>query len=189
VVTIAASAASTPRANRRAVVSRARVIEALGSVADPEIPNLSIVELGMVGDIAVGPGSIRVDILPTFVACPAIEMIRLAVADRLSSFADRIDVDITFSPPWTTERISPSGREKLRRSGFAPPPVIPVGRGLPLLDPQPRPAAAAAFDQPVDCPLCGSSATVLEGAFGPTPCRAIRHCTACRQPFEAFKAV
>lgn len=168
------------------------VLAALDEVADPEIPNVSIVELGMVERIEVTPEGLTVELLPTFVGCPAVELIREAVATRLAGFGRPVRVEMTFSTPWTSDRISPEGREKLRRSGFAPPPHLVLagastersaGRALPMVDP----ALAAAA--PVECPYCGSTSTTLENIFGPTQCRSIRHCGACRQPFEAFKPV
>jgi ring-1,2-phenylacetyl-CoA epoxidase subunit PaaD len=154
------------------------VLAALESVPDPEIPTVSIVELGMIGGIDVGPGGIRVELLPTFVGCPALDVIREAVADRLREFGRSIDVAVSFATSWTSDRISPAGREKLRRSGFAPPPHLNGARALPMLG-----------DALVACPYCGSTRTTLENVFGPTQCRSIRHCAACRQPFEAFKPI
>jgi ring-1,2-phenylacetyl-CoA epoxidase subunit PaaD len=178
-----------PTADSIAAVDALTVWAALESVADPEIPTVSIVELGMVERIDVRPDSISVELLPTFVGCPAVELIRDAVAARLASFDRAVSVTMTFSTPWTSDRISPAGRDKLRRSGFAPPPHIPApgrgetGRALPMLDDRlARPAS-------VECPYCGSAETTLENVFGPTQCRSIRHCAACRQPFEAFKPV
>ena len=154
------------------------VLAALGEVPDPEIPAVSIVELGMIGAIDVEPGRIRVELLPTFVGCPALEVIRASVAERLLAFGRVVEVEVSYREPWTSDRISPTGREKLRRSGFAPPPLAGSGRGLPMLG---EPATT--------CPYCGSSRTTLENVFGPTQCRSIRHCAACRQPFEAFKPI
>lgn len=160
------------------------VLAALQDVADPEIPAVSIVELGMIGAIEIGADEITVEVLPTFVGCPALEIIRDAVADRLASvgreFGRAIRVEVSFATPWTSDRISPAGRDKLRGSGFAPPAPVRPGRGLPVLD-----AAVA----PVPCPYCGSLRTTLDNLFGPTQCRSIRHCTDCRQPFESFKAI
>jgi ring-1,2-phenylacetyl-CoA epoxidase subunit PaaD len=176
---IASGAAARSRVSPRAVMA------ALESVPDPEIPAVSIVELGMVHAIDVGPDAIRVQLLPTFVGCPAIELIRTSVAGRLAEFDLPVDVEMSFATPWTTDRISPAGREKLRRSGFAPPPWIgSTGRTLPVLG---GPSDTGA--PPVDCPYCGSARTTLESVFGPTQCRSIRHCADCRQPFEAFKPI
>jgi ring-1,2-phenylacetyl-CoA epoxidase subunit PaaD len=168
-----------------AVISASDVVGALDDVADPEIPTVSIGELGMIGRVEVSDEVIRVELLPTFVGCPALEVIRAAVAERLETFGRRVEVETSFATPWTSDRISPAGREKLRRSGFAPPPHLAAphakaGRSLPIL----------ALDAvPVPCPYCGSSNTTLESAFGPTQCRSIRHCADCRQPFEAFKPI
>jgi ring-1,2-phenylacetyl-CoA epoxidase subunit PaaD len=156
----------------------AAVWAALHDVHDPEIPAISVVDLGVVRSVETGEGSVRVELLPTFVGCPAIDVMRDAVAERLGEFADDVQVEISFAEPWTTERITNAGRDALRASGFAPPPadVPDDGRTLPVL-----PAA--------ECPYCGSRNTTLENAFGPTLCRAIYHCTDCRQPFEQFKMV
>lgn len=147
----------------------------LADVPDPEIPAVSILDLGVVRSVEASPEGIRVELLPTFVGCPAIEVMRSMIEERLAGQADRVDVEISFAEPWTTERITPEGRQRLRESGFAPPEA--AGRDpLPLL-----PTAT--------CPFCGSRDTRLENAFGPTLCRAIYHCAACRQPFEQFKIV
>lgn len=172
---IAAPARVTPR-----LVTPQAVLAALDEVPDPEIPAVSIVELGMIGSIDVGSDEIVVELLPTFVGCPALEIIRDAVAARVSEFGRRVRVDVSFATPWSSDRISPAGREKLRGSGFAPPASVRPGRGLPMLD-----AVAA----PVACPYCGSLRTTLENVFGPTQCRSIRHCAECIQPFESFKPV
>lgn len=161
-------------------LSAADVIGALDQVPDPEIPGVSIVELGMIGSVDVRPEEIAVELLPTFVGCPALEVIRASVASRLGDFGRAVRVDVSFATPWSSDRISAAGREKLRASGFAPPGPIRLGRLLPMLD-----ASAV----PVACPYCGSLRTTLDNAFGPTQCRSIRHCSDCRQPFEAFKPI
>jgi ring-1,2-phenylacetyl-CoA epoxidase subunit PaaD len=151
---------------------------ALAEVPDPEIPVVSIVELGMVEDVRVDQDGIHVSLLPTFVGCPALDLIRSNVERRLATFGLPIDVRFEYRVPWSSDRISPEGRARLRASGFAPP--APVRDDEPLL---------VQLGRPVPCPNCGSSRTVLESAFGPTQCRAIHHCTACRQPFESFKSI
>jgi ring-1,2-phenylacetyl-CoA epoxidase subunit PaaD len=159
---------------------------ALDSVPDPEIPGVSIVELGMIGDIAVENGGIRVELLPTFVGCPALEIIRESIEARLAAFGLAVAVDVSFATPWSSDRISPEGRAKLLSSGFAPPPPIRPGRALPMLE---RASPGADPDLAVSCPYCGSARTTLDNAFGPAQCRSIRHCEDCRQPFEAFKPI
>jgi ring-1,2-phenylacetyl-CoA epoxidase subunit PaaD len=154
---------NAPRVDERAVRA------ALADVSDPEIPAISILDLGIVHRVDVpATGPIHVELLPTFVGCPAIEMIRSGVADRLATFGRPVEVEVTFETPWTSERITPAGREALRRSGFAPP---------------------TAGDADVACPYCESGHVAMDSAFGPTLCRALYYCRDCRQPFEAFKAV
>jgi ring-1,2-phenylacetyl-CoA epoxidase subunit PaaD len=147
-------------------------------VPDPEIPVVSMVDLGMVEDVTVGPQGIGIVLLPTFVGCPALEVIRSAVEARLGFFGRPLDVRFDYRVPWTSDRITPEGRDKLRASGFAPP--TPNRPDEPIL---------VQLGTPVACPNCGSHRTVLENAFGPTQCRAIHHCTDCRQPFESFKPI
>jgi ring-1,2-phenylacetyl-CoA epoxidase subunit PaaD len=164
----------------RVALTPQAVMAALDEVPDPEIPAVSIVELGMIGAIDVGREEVVVELLPTFVGCPALEVIRDAVTERISEFGRPVRVDVSFATPWSSDRISPAGREKLRASGFAPPAPVRPGRELPMLD---------AATSPVACPYCGSLRTTLENVFGPTQCRSIRHCADCRQPFESFKPV
>jgi len=154
------------------------VWDALQDVKDPEIPALSVVELGVVRSIDVTTDRVHVELLPTFLGCPALEMMRDAIRERLAGFAPEVHVEISYAEPWTSDRITDDGRRKLRESGFAPP---MAGGGVAALPIALVPAAP--------CPFCGSRRTLLENAFGPTQCRAIHYCTDCRQPFEQFKAV
>lgn len=157
-----------------------RVWDALDEVMDPEIPAVSVVDMGMVRDVVVEGETVRVTILPTFSGCPAINEIekdvRAAVAgvDGVGS----VEIDLSFDPPWTTDRISERGRGRLEEFGLAP----PTGEG---------PVLVTAIGLPVHarCPFCGSSETVAESPFGPTPCRALYYCKSCRNPFEQFKPV
>jgi ring-1,2-phenylacetyl-CoA epoxidase subunit PaaD len=152
----------------------------LTRVADPEIPAVSVVEMGMIRDVEVEGTHARVVVLPTFTGCPAISVIKadVAAATRAVPGVDEVTVETSFQPPWTTDRITPVGRRKLREFGLAPPaeqgPVLIQEIGLPPL---------------AECPFCGSTDTTNENPFGPTPCRALYYCRSCRNPFEQFKPV
>ncbi|HEY3522584.1 MAG TPA: 1,2-phenylacetyl-CoA epoxidase subunit PaaD [Candidatus Limnocylindrales bacterium] len=152
---------------------------ALAKVSDPEIPAISILDLGIVRTVEVADDRIRVELLPTFVGCPALEVIRDSVRERLAEVAPGTEADVvfTFAEPWTTDRISAAGREALRASGLGPP--VPSNDAPTLI----------ALEPAAPCPYCGSHRTVLENAFGPTACRSIHYCTSCRQPFEQIKTV
>jgi len=163
------------------------VWSALDEVADPEIPAISVVELGVIRGFAFAPRDgggerLTVELLPTFVGCPAIDVMQQQVGERLRALdlVDEVRVDVSFAEPWTSDRITAEGREKLRGSGFAPPALIGStfsGEELQMMPPV------------AECPYCGSRNTALENSFGPTLCRAIYHCADCRQPFEQFKTV
>jgi len=162
------------------------VWSALAEIADPEIPAISLVDLGVIRGFSFAsmPGGgeqLTVELMPTFVGCPAIDVMRQQIGERLTELqvADEVTVELSFAEPWTSDRITPAGRDALRLSGFAPPMAIGStfsGDSLTVL-----PIAT--------CPYCASRNTTLENPFGPTLCRAIYHCADCRQPFEAFKPV
>jgi len=147
------------------------VRDAIARVKDPEIPVVTIGDLGVIEHVIVSGDAIEITLLPTFVGCPALDVIRADVerAAREAAPDTTITVRFTLSIPWTTDRITDAGREALRSFGIAPP-------GEPRL-----------LQIAVPCPNCGSRDTVLESAFGPTACRTIRYCNACRNPFEGFK--
>jgi ring-1,2-phenylacetyl-CoA epoxidase subunit PaaD len=161
----------------------AAVWAALAEVPDPEIPTISVVDLGVIGsvELAEDRSTLRVELMPTFIGCPATEVMRHQIGERLRALdlAAEVVVELTFAQPWTSDRISAAGREQLQSSGFAPPPHL---RELTTLGELPTLTV-------VPCPYCGSRQTTLENPFGPTLCRAIYHCAGCRQPFEAFKPV
>jgi ring-1,2-phenylacetyl-CoA epoxidase subunit PaaD len=167
---------------------QSRVWAALREVTDPEIPTISVVDLGVIHSVEVTPERVRVEILPTFVACPAIDVMRQSIQDRLVELdvAPEVSVGVTFAAQWSSDRITPAGHAALRAAGFAPPAEAPSFTSDTAVDLNPlgrlRPALPA-------CPYCNSKNTLLENRFGPTLCRAIYYCNNCRQPFEAFKAV
>jgi ring-1,2-phenylacetyl-CoA epoxidase subunit PaaD len=161
------------------MVTAERVWEALAEVPDPEIPVVSLVDLGVVRDVEVEEGRVRVEFTPTFLGCPALEVMRDRMEEAVRALGAEPEVEVVLDDSWSTDRITPAGREKLRESGFAPP--------------APRDAAGPTFVQleshAFRCPYCGSTDTRLENIFGPTPCRSIRWCASCRQPFEQFKTI
>jgi ring-1,2-phenylacetyl-CoA epoxidase subunit PaaD len=161
------------------VVTAEEVWSALAEVEDPEIPVISVVDLGVVRDVQVDGDCVRVEFTPTFLGCPALEVMRSKMTEAIECLGAQADIDVVVDDSWSTDRITPEGREKLRAAGFAPP--------------APREAAAPKLVQLQSrvfrCPYCGSTDTRLENIFGPTPCRSIRYCTSCRQPFEQFKTI
>lgn len=154
----------------------ARVWDELAQLRDPEIPAISLVDLGVIGEVRYSEGGERlnVSILPTFIACPAIGVMQRLIGERLRAIeaAPVIEVRTVFDPPWSAERITSAGRAALRAAGFAPP-VLDGDDLLPV----------------AECPYCSSRNTTLDNPFGPTLCRAIYHCDDCNQPFEQFKRV
>ena len=161
------------------MVTAAQVWDALAEIEDPEIPVISVVELGVVRDVTVEGDRVHVEFTPTFLGCPALEVMRSRMAEKIEELGADPDIDVVLDDSWTTDRITPAGREKLRQAGFAPP--APREAEAPKL----LQLQGAAFR----CPYCGSTETKLENLFGPTPCRSIRYCTGCRQPFEQFKTL
>jgi ring-1,2-phenylacetyl-CoA epoxidase subunit PaaD len=161
------------------VVAEEQVWEALSEIPDPEIPVISLVELGVIRGVEVEEGRVRVDFTPTFLGCPAVEAMQTAMAERIRELGAEPEVRVLADDSWSTDRITPEGREKLREAGFAPP--APREAGAPTL--------VQLQSQAFRCPYCGSSDTTLENIFGPTPCRSLRYCRSCRQPFEQFKTI
>ncbi len=172
----------------------AEVRRAVAAVADPELPPVTIGMLGMVHDLAVAAdGRVEVVLLPTYTGCPATEMIARDVVSALDGVTGvtGVRVRFTFDPPWSADRIDDAGRRRLREFGITPPGGTVTGaarpEGRPTLPLAELPGDAASR-APRPCPYCGSTDTVLDSPFGPTPCRDVRSCHSCRQPFEAFKA-
>ena len=152
-----------------------RIWEILEQVKDPEIPVVSVVEMGLIRNVGIDGDKVIVTMTPTFAGCPALQVMKQAVEENLKdSGAREVEVKMTFSPPWSSDWILPEGRRKLREFGLAPPPRHggDVHSGL---------------MEEVACPYCDSQKTTLKNSFGPTLCRAIYYCENCQQPFEQFK--
>ncbi len=175
------------------MVTTESIMNVLRTIDDPEMP-ISIVDLGLVEDVQVQVGGagarVSIDILPTFVGCPALEMIADQITDAVGALdgVDRTDVRFVYDPPWSVDRISPAGRASLRDHGVT---VPERGSSLPL------PGHSGGFSRgavelrisAVKCPFCSSDQTKLESMFGPTRCRMIYYCAACRNSFEHMKRV
>jgi ring-1,2-phenylacetyl-CoA epoxidase subunit PaaD len=156
-------------AGGRAVVAEAQVWEALEEIPDPEIPVVSLVDLGVIRSVDVREGHVHIEFTPTFLGCPALEFMKRAIEEKIPG----AEVEVVMDDSWSTDRITAAGREKLRAAGFAPP----------------APRLVQLQSQVHKCPYCGSTETRLENLFGPTPCRSLRYCESCRQPFEQFKTI
>ena len=156
-----------------------QVWAAFEEIPDPEIPVVSLVDLGVIRSVDVRDGQVRVEFTPTFLGCPALEAMKRALEETVAGLGAAADVQVISDDSWSTDKITPSGREKLRAAGFAPP--------------APREATAPKLVQLQSkvfrCPYCNSTQTKLENIFGPTPCRSLRYCESCRQPFEQFKTI
>ncbi|MGI8840832.1 MAG: 1,2-phenylacetyl-CoA epoxidase subunit PaaD [Caulobacteraceae bacterium] len=147
----------------------ARLREILAGVPDPEIPAVSVMDLGIVRDIA--PDGRRVTITPTYTGCPATAVIKRSIREALADAGlDDVRLISRLDPPWTTDWITPEGRAKLLAWGIAPPP-----------------ASSRLKDEAPACPRCGSLATEEVSRFGSTPCKALWRCRACAEPFDRFK--
>jgi ring-1,2-phenylacetyl-CoA epoxidase subunit PaaD len=153
------------------------------SVPDPELPMLTLADLGILRDVSVTGERVTVSLTPTYSGCPALAEMRRDVAARLAAagFAD-VEVRTVLSPPWTTDLISTDGRRKLAAAGIAPPRSVPKAAG-------PVPLTLFASGPLVVCPRCGSADTRVTAAFSGTACKDLRRCRACGEPFEHVKEV
>ena len=163
---VAVAMGSHRSSGARPAIDEDAVRAALAEVMDPELPMVSVVDLGMIGSVGVA-GSIDVELLPTYVGCPALDMISAAVGERLAVFGRPVRVTASFETPWTSDRITPTGLAALASAGIAAP----------------------AEEADTRCPLCASADVVRDSLFGPTQCRSLFYCRSCRQPFEAFKPI
>lgn len=156
--------------------SRDQIYSILESVKDPEVPVLSVVELGVVRDAIVTADSVTIKITPTYSGCPALHVME---SDILSALKDagikNAKVETIYAPAWTTDWISDAARAKLKNYGIAPPQTR--GEGLVLISPS----------KVIPCPFCNSANTTRKSEFGSTACKALLYCNSCHQPFEHFK--
>lgn len=147
----------------------------LQTVDDPELPAVSVYDLGMVHHIEVDEKTVSIVMVPTFAGCPALDFIERDVKEAIEElpWVENCHVEFSFQLQWTTDSITTVGKQQLKKHGISPPPE------------QYRPGE----EWTVNCPYCGSAYTSMENAFGPTACRSILYCMGCRNPFEAMKPV
>ncbi len=156
-------------------ISKDEIFGVLRTVKDPEIDTVSIVDLGMIDNIKIEENHVTVLALPTFLGCPALEIIERDIVNAVSQIpgVKTTNVKFIYHPPWTSDRITKEGHQGLRAFGIAPPPRQMEEDG----------------SWYVECPFCGSASVTLDNLFGPTACRSILYCKSCKNPFEAMKPV
>lgn len=153
----------------------------LQEVLDPEVPVLSVVELGVVRKVEVSSEQVLVTITPTYTGCPAMRTIEENILEKLSENGiEDVKIKTILSPAWTTEWLSAETREKLREYGIAPPEKVSLEQVLPFLSSEKK---------PITCPHCGSANTSMKSFFGSTACKALYICSDCKEPFDYFKCI
>jgi ring-1,2-phenylacetyl-CoA epoxidase subunit PaaD len=158
-------------------LSRSIVMDWLDTVKDPEIPVLSIVDLGVITDVKIDGDSVAVELTPTFTGCPALEVMKNEVKEVLVQHGVRApSVSVSYREPWSSDKISSKGRAALQQFGLAPPGPSHLFTDLQIIE-------------RAECPRCHGLDTELRNTFGPTLCRSIHYCNSCREAFEQFKAI
>lgn len=152
-----------------------KIYELLEEVKDPEIPVLSLVDLGVITNITISE-KVKIEMTPTFVGCPAIDYMKNDIIDTLAKHGIESEVEVSFRKPWSSDFISDKGKEALKKFGLAPPPDSKIFTDLEILE-------------NAECPRCNTSNTELRNPFGPTLCRAIYYCNNCKEAFEQFKPI
>lgn len=157
-------------------VNKERVYEWLSDVKDPEVPALSILDLGIVRNVAVTDNSVNVTITPTYSGCPAMDVISIGIRMALAGHGiKQITIDQQLSPAWTTDWMTEDGKRKLKEYGIAPP-NRKAFSSLGLFE-----------EEEIQCPRCNSTHTEMVSRYGPTSCKALYKCLDCKEPFEHFK--
>lgn len=155
--------------------SSQQIYQWLEDVKDPEIPVLSLVDLGVITDVQTNDGKVLIEMTPTFVGCPALDMMKEEIEEKLKARGLEVSIKVSFRVPWTSDRISEKGKDALKKFGLAPPPSNLIV-DLDILE-------------HAVCPRCEGTNTTLKSTFGPTLCRSIHYCLDCREAFEQFKPV
>jgi ring-1,2-phenylacetyl-CoA epoxidase subunit PaaD len=159
------------------VVTTQLLYQWLEDVKDPEIPVLSLVDLGVITEIAIDGDLIKIEMTPTFLGCPALDMMKREITELLQEKGlHKIEITVNYRLPWTSDRISEKGKAALKKFGLAPPPKQNLIEELEILE------------HP-ECPRCSGTNTEIKNAFGSTLCRSIYYCNNCKEAFEQFKAI
>ena len=155
--------------------SEAQIYQWLDDVKDPEIPVLSLVDLGVITKITIDHDHVLVEMTPTFVGCPALDFMKQEILETLQKRGiHTVTIEVTFRDPWTSDKISDKGKKALKKFGLAPPPAMSLIDDLDILE-------------HAICPRCDGTNTDLKNTFGPTLCRSIHYCQDCKEAFEQFK--
>ncbi len=158
-------------------MTKEQIYRWLEDVKDPEIPVLSLVDLGVITEVEVVGNGVKIEMTPTFVGCPALDYMKAEVEALLRNKGiENVSVEVNYKKPWSSDKISEKGRAALKKYGFAPPPSANVFADLEILE-------------DAICPRCNSTNTKMKSPFGPTLCRAIYYCDNCHEAFEQFKPV
>ena len=157
------------------VLTKEQVYKLLEEVKDPEIPVLSLVDLGVITEVLIGE-KVKIEMTPTFVGCPAIDYMKHDIIETLGRHGIESEVEVTFRKPWSSDKISEKGKAALKKYGLAPPPDNKIFTDLEILE-------------NAECPRCSTTNTELKNPFGPTLCRAIYYCHTCKEAFEQFKPI
>lgn len=156
-------------------ITQDQIYKWLEEVKDPEIPVLSLVDLGVITGVELHDSGVKIEMTPTFVGCPALDMMKQEIQEVLAKRGiDHVSIEVTFRKAWTSDLISEKGKQALKQFGLAPPPSREIFTELEVLE-------------HATCPRCNGSDTELKNAFGPTLCRSIHYCNTCKEAFEQFK--
>jgi ring-1,2-phenylacetyl-CoA epoxidase subunit PaaD len=151
------------------------IYEWLEAVKDPEIPVLSLVDLGVITDVLIKDDEVKIELTPTFVGCPALDMMKSEIQEVLQQHGlKNVIIEVSFRKPWSSDFISEKGKLALKKFGLAPPPATTLFTDLDVLE-------------HAICPRCNGENTELRNSFGPTLCRSIHYCFTCNEAFEQFK--
>jgi ring-1,2-phenylacetyl-CoA epoxidase subunit PaaD len=157
------------------MLTKEQVYTWLEEVKDPEIPVLSLVDLGVITEVSVNNNSVHIEMTPTFVGCPALDFMKMEIQEVLARHGvENVLIDVTFRKPWNSDLISEKGKEALKKFGLAPPPSRELFMELDVLE-------------HAICPRCNGTDTDMKNTFGPTLCRSIHYCNRCKEAFEQFK--